>query len=107
MTDQHVAWVRFVFFPLSALAAAMPAAAAPHYRAEPAAPVGAAQVVVRDLVWNCRAGGCVAGRSNSRPAVDCAALARHVGPLKRFSAGDRTLSAAQLEKCNGGARRGH
>jgi hypothetical protein len=91
--------MRFVLFPLSALAAATPAAAAPHYRAEPAAPVAAAQVVVRDLVWNCGAGGCVAGRSNSRPAVECAALARHVG--------NRSLSTAELEKCNGGARKGH
>ena len=86
------------------------AAAAPafangvHYRAEPATPPAAERLVARDVVWRCGANGCVAPRSNSRVAVECAALARQIGTLRSFSAGGEPLPADQLEKCNARAR---
>jgi hypothetical protein len=61
-------------------------------------------LVVRGLVWKCGPSGCTAGKSNSRPANDCAALARQVGALTRFSAGGRELPVEALEKCNARAR---
>jgi cob(I)alamin adenosyltransferase len=82
-----------------------PATAANQYRAELASPVSADRFVVRDLVWSCGAGGCLATQSTSRPATDCEALAGRVGPLKSFSVAGRTLSDAELEKCNAKARR--
>jgi hypothetical protein len=86
-------------------AVAEPAAAAtPHYTAQPAAQPASDTLVVRGLVWKCGPGGCTAGKSNSRPANDCAALARRVGPLTRFRAGGRELAAEVLEKCNARAR---
>ena len=95
-----------LLLPIAALAVPpSPAAAtAPHYRAEPAAPPAAERLVVRDLVWKCGPAGCVTGKSNSRPATDCAALAREVGALRSFSAGGRPLSGDELEKCNARAR---
>jgi hypothetical protein len=94
-----------LFLPLVAIGAgAEPAAAAPHYVAQPAAQVGSDTLVVRGLVWKCSPGGCTAGKSNSRPATDCAALARQVGSLTRFSAGGREIPAEALEKCNARAR---
>ena len=95
-----------LLLPVAALVAppAPASAAAPHYRAEPATPPSGERLVVRDLVWKCGAGGCVTGKSNSRPATDCAALVRQVGALRSFSAGGRPLTGAELEKCNARAR---
>lgn len=88
-----------------ATTAVSPAAAAgSYYRAELATPMAADQLVVRGLIWKCGAGGCVAGRSNSRAAIDCAALAREVGTLRSFAVEGRSLTPAELEKCNAKAR---
>ena len=92
---------------LAGLAAPVPAsasAAAPHYQAELAAPAGADRVVARRLVWHCAATACVAAKSNSRPAIECAALAKKAGPLRSFVAAGEALNAAALEKCNARAR---
>jgi hypothetical protein len=75
-----------------------------QYRAEPATPPAAARLIVKDLVWKCGPAGCVAGKSNSRPAIDCSALVREVGPLKSFAVAGRALDSAALEKCNARAR---
>ncbi len=82
------------------LAAAAPALAS-HYQAEPAARPAQTKLVVRDTLWQCGDGGCAsASKSNSRPAIVCAVLAKEVGALRSFTAGGRALSAEQLEKCN-------
>ena len=79
---------------------AAPASAATQYRAELAAPPSAQRMVVRDVVWNCDGGACVALQTSSRPATDCSALADHAGKLRSFSVAGRALSAEELEKCN-------
>ena len=92
-------------FALLVVGAAGPAmAAAPYYKAELAAPPAAERLVVRDLIWKCGADGCIAGRSTSRPATDCSALARQVGALRSFAVEGRALAADDLEKCNARAR---
>jgi hypothetical protein len=75
-----------------------------QYRAELAAPAAAARLVVRDIVWNCTGAGCVAGQGNSRPIVDCAALARQAGAIRSFSVAGAALPAEAMEKCNAAAR---
>jgi hypothetical protein len=80
--------------------AASPANAAPYFQAEPAEKLAAARLVLRDTVWKCGEAGCVAGKSNSRPAVVCAVLARQVGSLRSFRIGGEPMSSAELEKCN-------
>jgi hypothetical protein len=75
-----------------------------QYRAEPASPPAAARLVVREIVWKCGAGGCVAPQGHSRPAVDCSALAREVGTLRSFTVGGQPLDSAALGKCNARAR---
>jgi hypothetical protein len=95
---------------LLSLAAALTGAAAPafaaanEYRAEPATPPSAQRLVVRDVVWNCGGGACVAMQTTSRAATDCSALAGHVGALRSFAVGGRPLAAEELEKCNARAR---
>lgn len=95
---------------LAALASALPLFAAPaaaagvSYRAEPATAPAAERLVVRDLVWKCGAGVCLSAKSNSRAAVDCAALVRQIGPVRSFSIDGRPLASGELEKCNARAR---
>ena len=92
---------------LSALAT-VPAAAQPsqpaQYRAELVSPASADRLIVRDVVWRCGGGICVAPTGNSRPAVLCAALARQAGALRSFAVEGRALSGEELEKCNARAR---
>jgi hypothetical protein len=75
-----------------------------QYRAEPAAPPAAARLIVKEIVWKCGAGGCVAPQGTSRPAVDCSALAREIGTLRSFTVGGQPLDSAALGKCNAKAR---
>ena len=92
---------------LSALAA-VPAAAQPsqpaQYRAELVSPASADRLIVRDVVWRCGGGICVAPTGNSRPVVLCAALARQAGALRSFAVEGRALSGEELQKCNARAR---
>ena len=80
------------------------AAPASQYRAEPATPPAAAKLVAREIVWRCGAAGCVARQGNSRPVIDCSALAHEVGTLRSFTVGGKALEPAALEKCNARAR---
>jgi hypothetical protein len=75
-----------------------------QYRAEPASPPAATRLVVRDILWRCGAGGCVAPRGNSRPTIDCSALAHQVGTLRSFTVEGQALEPAALDKCNARAR---
>jgi hypothetical protein len=75
-----------------------------QYRAEPATAPAASRLIVKDIVWRCGAAGCVAPRSNSRPAIDCSALAHEVGTLRSFTVEGQSLDPAALEKCNARAR---
>jgi hypothetical protein len=93
--------IAFVF---AASLAGGTAFAGTQYRAEPAAPPVAARLVVKDVLWKCGAGGCVAPQGNSRPAIDCPALAREVGTLRSFTVGGQPLDSAALGKCNAKAR---
>ena len=79
-------------------------ASAPQYRAELAAPASADRLIVRDTLWHCGGGTCVAAIGASRPAVVCAALAREAGALRSFAVDGRVLAADALEKCNARAR---
>jgi hypothetical protein len=100
----------FLFTLLAFSAAAGPAVAAgpgvsaAHYRAQPLSPPQTARLIVNDLVWKCGPAGCVTGKSNSRPATDCAALVREIGAVRSFAVAGRSLAAEELEKCNARAR---
>jgi hypothetical protein len=74
------------------------------FRAELATPSGQPRLVVRDMVWRCDGGICVAPKGSSRPAVVCAALVREAGALRSFTVDGDALPADQLEKCNARAR---
>ena len=104
MTRQITSTLLAFLFSASLLGGTAFAAPSGQYRAEPANPPVAARLIVRDIAWRCGAGGCVAPRSNSRPAIDCSALAHEIGTLRSFTVEGRSLDPAALEKCNARAR---
>jgi hypothetical protein len=81
-----------------------PAVAAPLFQAQPETAPAAAKFALRDTLWQCGAEGCVAAKSDSRPAIVCSVLARKVGTLRSFSFKGRALSAEELGKCNARAK---
>ena len=91
-------------FSFSLLGGTAFAAPGSQYRAEPANPPAASRLIVKDIIWRCGAAGCVAPRGNSRPAIDCSALAHEVGTLRSFTVEGQALDPAALEKCNARAR---
>jgi len=65
------------------------------------APVEKAQIVVRDLLWQCEGSRCVTAReSDSRPLIVCMAMAHDIGPVLEFSTGGIRLDADALARCN-------
>ncbi len=80
------------------------AATSGGYTAEVAAAPGADRLVIRDVMWRCEGSSCAGVRGNSRPAIDCAALARKVGRITSFVVAGRPIGADELEKCNARAR---
>ena len=106
MARQTIPLLLAILLPLAAAGISAPPAfaATPHYKAEPTAPPAAEKLIVRETVWKCGPSGCVAGQGNSRPAIECGALARRLGTLRSFAAGGRTFAPEELEKCNARAR---
>ena len=104
MTRQFTSTLLAFLFAASLLGGTAFAAPSGQYRAEPAKPPAASRLVVKDIVWRCGAAGCVAPRSNSRPVIDCSALAHEIGTLRSFTVGSQALDPAALEKCNARAR---
>jgi hypothetical protein len=90
---------------LAALAGAVPVLASQaHFRAEPVTAPAEARLVVRDTVFRCGEGGCVAPGGGSRAAIVCTALVREVGPLRSFTVAGRSFDADALAQCNRAAR---
>ncbi len=60
----------------------------------------AGKQIVRGMIFNCNGATCAAGEGTSRPAIVCASVARELGPVTSFRAGDATLDGEALAKCN-------
>lgn len=61
--------------------------------------------VIRGLVFSCQSKSCSANEGNSRPAIMCVSVARELGAVMAFRAGEETLEDDALAKCN--AKAGH
>lgn len=60
----------------------------------------ATRTVVRDVIVSCDGATCSAAQGTSRPAIVCASIARELGPVTTFRAGNETLDGEALAKCN-------
>lgn len=75
-----------------------------YYSAVPAKTSAKASFVTRSAIWKCQEGGCTAPRAEMRDAVMCELVAREIGTLSAFRAGETEFSADALAKCNAKAR---
>jgi hypothetical protein len=87
---------------LSALIAAVPAGAA-TYSAKLASPASG-RIIARDIVWNCGPEACQGATEESRPVVLCQSLAKRAGRVDSFVVDGRSVSSADLERCNASAK---
>ncbi|WP_229954754.1 CC_3452 family protein [Parasphingorhabdus litoris] len=71
----------------------------PDYRATAIEPISDT-IIVRQTVWRCAGGECVAKKSNSSARYICVRLAREIGKLKSFSHRGKPFSADALANCN-------
>jgi hypothetical protein len=58
------------------------------------------KIVIRDALWSCNGGVCVAPVVGSRPEIACAEAARKLGKIDVFSSNGQEFSAEQLAQCN-------
>jgi len=82
----------------AAISAQAPAA---RFSAELASPVADARVVAGGIAWRCEGTTCSAPVNGTRSLRVCRELARELGPVVRFSAGDAVMDEAELARCNG------
>jgi len=82
----------------AALSAQAPAA---RFSAELASPAADARVVAGGIAWRCEGTTCSAPVNGTRSLRACRELARELGPVVRFSAGDAVMDEAELARCNG------
>lgn len=71
-----------------------------YYNITLSEPAATAKTVVHDMVVNCDGAACSAAQGSSRPAIVCASIAREMGPVTSFRAGDAVLDGEALAKCN-------
>ena len=88
---------------LSALGFAGAPAAATTYSAKPVVPTSA-QIIARDIVWNCGPAACQGATETSRPAVLCQSLAKQAGRIESFAVDGRAFAPAELDRCNAAAK---
>ncbi|NNM76117.1 hypothetical protein HJG53_04235 [Sphingomonas sp. ID1715] len=71
-----------------------------YYNVTLASEAAAPKTVVKDTLFSCNGATCVAGEATSRPAIICASIARELGPVTSFRAGEQSLDGEALAKCN-------
>ena len=71
-----------------------------YYSVTLANEVTEAKQVVRGTLFSCNGASCAAAEGTSRPAIVCASVARELGPVTSFRAGDAVLDGEALAKCN-------
>ncbi len=76
-------------------------ARAPYYSAELAAPAAESRSIIGGVVWQCAGTTCVAAKASSRPVNLCKRVARELGEITSFTAGETALEADDLASCNG------
>ncbi|MXP44177.1 CC_3452 family protein [Allopontixanthobacter sediminis] len=76
-------------------------AATPYYTAEFAAPAAEERAIIGGVVWQCAGTTCLAAKASSRPVTLCKRVARELGEITSFTAGNKALEADELAACNG------
>lgn len=75
--------------------------ATPYYTAQFAAPAAEETAIIGGVVWQCAGTTCLAAKASSRPVTLCKRVARELGEVTSFTAGEKALEAEELATCNG------
>ena len=87
----------------TAAAGATPALAQGAFFATLAQPAPAGRVVARETLWTCAGAECRAPRAGtSSDMTECRGMARKLGRVASFIAGETAFDPAQIERCNAG-----
>ncbi len=80
--------------------AAHAAGEGPYYRVELAQPAVAKKSIIRGVVFQCEGTVCRAPITGSAPKNVCVSVARELGEVASFKAGERLLSTDEMANCN-------
>jgi hypothetical protein len=80
--------------------AAHAVAQGPHYKVQLVQPAPVKKMVIRGVVFQCEDTVCKAPIASSAPKNMCASVARELGEVAVFNAGDRQLTAEDMASCN-------
>ncbi len=80
--------------------AAHAVAQGPHYKVQLAQPAPVKKTVIRGVVFQCEGTVCKAPLASSAPKNVCASVARELGEVAVFNAGDKALGAEDMANCN-------
>lgn len=89
---------------LGALATPLAAQHAPYYAAITMVPASVTAPIIDHVVWHGEGNRWVVPKTEARADIVCAQVARKLGRLTSFVAGDEMFDAARLARCNAQAR---
>jgi hypothetical protein len=76
------------------------AATGPYYQVELAQPAAVEKQLIRGVFFKCDGTACRAPLASSAPKNVCISVARELGEVTSFKAGNRTFDATEIAACN-------
>ena len=74
-----------------------------YYKIELAQPAASKQELLRSVVVKCEGTACRAPMASTAPKNMCISVARKLGAVSAFTAGERAFTADEIAACNAGA----
>lgn len=76
----------------------------PYYKIELAQPAASKQELLRSVFVKCEGTACRAPMASTAPKNMCISVARKMGAVSAFTAGERVFTADEIAACNAGAQ---
>lgn len=83
---------------------AQAASSGPYYKIELAQPAASKQELLRSVFVKCEGTACRAPIASTAPKNMCISVARKLGSVSAFTAGERVFTADEIAACNAGAQ---
>ncbi len=83
---------------------AQAASSGPYYKIELAQPAASKQELLRSVFVKCEGTACRAPMASTAPKNMCISVARKMGSVSAFTAGERVFTADEIAACNTGAQ---
>ena len=83
---------------------AQAASSGPYYKIELTQPAASKQELLRSVFVKCEGTACRAPIASTAPKNMCISVARKLGSVSAFTAGERVFTADEIAACNAGAQ---